>query len=176
MSEVDRKLATKVLVSAASKHGSTAEIADRIGQTLKEEGLDVTVAAPDVVESLDDFQAIVLGSGVYAGHWLKEAKELAARIALCDPSPNVWLFSSGPLGAPPKPEEDPVDVTDIEAATSARGHTVFPGTVDKSKLGFGEKAIMIAVRAPEGDFRDWDEITVWAQRIAETLGSEVRAG
>lgn len=164
-----------VLVTAASKHGSTAEIAEHIGQTLVARGLDVTVAAPEAVETLDGIGAVVLGSGVYAGHWLQEAKELVARIALCDPKPEVWLFSSGPLGEPPKPEEDPVDVAEIESATSAREHVVFAGKIDKSKLGFAEKAIMIAVRAPEGDFRDWENIEAWANRIASALVSEVGA-
>lgn len=81
----------------------------------------------------------------------------------------VWLFSSGPIGDPPKPQEDPVDIVDILLATKARRHRVFAGKVDKSKLRFGEKAIMVAVRAPEGDFRDWKEITVWAERIGTTL-------
>lgn len=174
MTDIDGHPAT-VLVTAASKHGSTAEIAGRIGQTLSDRGLDVTVAAPEAVESLDGFRGVVLGSGVYAGHWLKGAKELAARVALCEPAPEVWLFSSGPLGDPPKPEEDPVDVTEIQAVTSAREHVVFAGKIDKSKLGFGEKAIMVALRVQEGDFRNWDEIEAWAEGIAAILTSEVRS-
>ena len=43
-------------------------------------------------------------------------------------------------------------------------HRIFAGKIDKSELGFGERAIMIAVRAPDGDFRDWDEIAAWAER------------
>ncbi|MGA7272052.1 MAG: flavodoxin domain-containing protein [Acidimicrobiia bacterium] len=175
MGDIDKE-PTGVLVAAASKHGSTAEIAERIGQVLSDRGLNVTVTAPEAVGALDGFRAVVLGSGVYAGHWLKEAKELANRIALFEPAPEVWLFSSGPLGDPPKPEEDPVDVADIEEATSAREHAVFAGKIDKSKLGFGERAIMVAVRAPEGDFRDWDEIAVWAEGIATALTSQARSG
>ena len=38
----------------------------------------------------------------------------------------------------------------------------------KSELGFGEKAIVLALRAPEGDFRDWDEIRGWAAEVAES--------
>lgn len=160
-------------MTAASKHGSTAEIAEHIGHTLATRGLKVTVAAPETVEDLDGFRAVVLGSGVYAGHWLQEAKEMAARVALCDPVPEVWLFSSGPVGEPPKPDEDPVDVAEIESVTSARQHVVFAGKLDKSKLGFAEKAIMIAVRAPEGDFRNWAEIGAWADGIASVLAGEV---
>jgi menaquinone-dependent protoporphyrinogen oxidase len=48
-------------------------------------------------------------------------------------------------------------------------HRIFAGKIDKAKLGFGERAIMTAVRAPEGDFRDWDEIASWADTIADAL-------
>lgn len=159
----------RVLVSAASKHGATAEIGEYIGDTLRNRGLDVSVVEPDAAKPDDGYHAIVFGSGVYAGHWLKDAKSLAQRISTANPRPHVWLFSSGPLGDPPKPDEEPVDVADIAALVSPLEHRIFAGKIDKSALGFGERAIMVAVRAPEGDFRDWDEIAVWANGIADAL-------
>jgi menaquinone-dependent protoporphyrinogen oxidase len=160
----------KVLVSAASKHGATAEIGDRLGATLSDRGFDVTVATPEGARPEEGFDAVVLGSAVYAGHWLKEAKALVERVAACDPVPPTWLFSSGPLGDPPKPDEEPVDVAQVVAVLPPVDHRLFSGKIDKSQLGFGEKAIMVAVRAPEGDFRDWDEIDAWAGEIASALG------
>ena len=163
----------KVLVSAASKHGATAEIADHIGKTLEAQGLDLTRTEPSEVTDLEGYRAVILGSAIYAGHWLQDAKELAARVAALDPAPMVWMFSSGPIGDPPKPEQDPVDVADILQATAARQHQVFAGKIDTSKLSFGEKAIMIAVRATEGDFRDWDEIACWADQIGQAVKAEL---
>lgn len=159
----------QVLVSAGSKHGATAEIADHIGSTLRDRGFAVAVERPEEVGSLDGYGAVVLGSGVYAGHWLKEAKALADRVAACDPAPQVWLFSSGPLGDPPKPDEDPVDVAKITETLPPIDHRLFAGKIDKNELGFGERAIMVAVRAADGDFRDWDEITAWTNEIAASL-------
>jgi menaquinone-dependent protoporphyrinogen oxidase len=57
-------------------------------------------------------------------------------------------------------------------ATAARGHRVFSGKIDKTKLSFGEKAILVAVRGQEGDFRDWDQIETWAAQIADDLPLE----
>jgi menaquinone-dependent protoporphyrinogen oxidase len=48
---------------------------------------------------------------------------------------------------------------------------VFAGKLDKRQLGFGEKAIVVALRVPEGDFRDWAEIKDWASEIAGSLRS-----
>lgn len=159
----------QVLVSTASKHGATAGIGDHIGETLRQRGFDVAVAEPDQAKPETGFDGIVLGSGVYAGHWLKDAKRLAGRIAGCDPAPPVWVFSSGPLGDPPRPGEEPVDVAGIVKAVAPVEHRIFAGKIDKSELGFGERAIMVAVRAPDGDFRDWDEIATWANEIADAL-------
>jgi menaquinone-dependent protoporphyrinogen oxidase len=159
----------KILVTAASKHGATDEIAQAIGATLRSRGLDVTVIPAEQVDNLDGYEAVVLGSSVYAGHWLKPAIELVEKDGAVLASRPVWLFSSGPIGDPPKPEEDPVDVAEIRAATKARDHPVFAGKLDKSKPAFTEMAIVIAFRAPFGDFRDWDEIDTWAASIADAL-------
>ena len=144
-----------VLVSAGSKHGATAEIGERIGEILRKRGLTVDVRDPKHVLDVSDFDAVVLGSAVYAGHWLPEAKAIAHLVESEDPPPLTWIFSSGPMGEPPQPEEDPVDVAKIMKITSARDHRIFSGKIDKSKLSFPEKAIVVAVRAPEGDYRDW---------------------
>ena len=165
----------RVLVAAASKHGATAEIADRIAEALNYSGLDAEVVSPEQLDTIDGYDAVVVGSAVYAGRWRREARELVARIGASDPLPPVWLFSSGPLGDPPKPEEEPLDVAGIAEVTSARGHRVFAGNLDKAKLSLGERAITRAVRAPEGDFRKWDEITGWAEEIADILKPELQA-
>jgi menaquinone-dependent protoporphyrinogen oxidase len=82
---------------------------------------------------------VVLGSAVYAGHWLKPAKELVDRSGAALATKPVWLFSSGPVGEPPKPEEDPVDVAEILEATRAREHRVFAGKIVKKQLSFPER-------------------------------------
>lgn len=159
----------KVLVSAASKHGATGDIAKAIGDALVAEGFEVVVLPPDAVKSVAEYDAVVLGSGVYVGHWMDAAKDLVERAGADLAARPVWLFSSGPIGDPPKPVEDPADVEELVATLGARGHRLFPGLVDRSRLGLGEKVILTAVRAEEGDFRPWDEIGAWAREIAADL-------
>ncbi len=159
----------RVLVSAASRHGATAGIAERIGEVLRDRDIEVTVIEPGDADTIGSYDAVVLGSAVYLGQWLPDAIALADRIGGLRPSPQVWVFSSGPVGTPPKPEEDPVDITQILDTVSPVEHRIFAGKIDKSTLSFGERAMMIAVRASEGDFRDWAGIDSWANSIADTL-------
>jgi menaquinone-dependent protoporphyrinogen oxidase len=119
------------------------------------------------VASLESYDVVVLGSAVYAGHWIDSATRLANRIAECNPRPETWLFSSGLIGDPDLPGG--IDVSEILDATGARGHRVFGGRIDKSKLSISELAILVAVRASEGDHRDWDEIAEWSAEIAQRL-------
>ncbi|WP_127126765.1 flavodoxin domain-containing protein [Georgenia sp. SYP-B2076] len=160
----------KVLVTAASRHGSTAEIASRIGQHLADAGWDVDVRTPEDVGDLDGVDAVVLGSAVYAGRWLKAAYDLVERLGPELRARPVWLFSSGPLGDPPVPAEE-TDVSDVAQTAGARGHQVFAGALDKHKLVFAERAIARALHAPLGDFRDWDAIERWAGQISSALGA-----
>ena len=84
----------------------------------------------------------------------------------------VWLFSSGPVGDPPTPHENPAEVADLVRHIGARGHRLFPGRIEGSDLGISEKALVALVRASEGDFRPWTEITTWAESIAAQLKEE----
>ncbi|MEU4339470.1 flavodoxin domain-containing protein [Micromonospora lupini] len=161
----------RILVAAASKHGSTAEIAAHIATALRgglPSGSNVDVAAAAEVADVSSYDALVLGSAVYMGRWLDEARSAAARIT-SNPPRSVWLFSSGPIGDPPKPAEAPAEVSGIVASVHARDHRVFAGRLDRHRLGLAEKAMVMAVHVPHGDFRDWLAIDAWAGQIASEL-------
>ena len=65
-----------------------------------------------------------------------------------------------------------VQIEPLMTMTKARGHRLFAGKIDKGKLGFGERAVTLALRVAEGDFRDWAEITAWATTIARAISEE----
>ena len=159
----------KVLVSAASRHGATTDVASAIADALRAHGLDALLVTPDAVETLEGIDAAVIGSAIYIGRWLEPARDLVERHHEALRRMPVWLFSSGPVGNPPKPADDPIDVSPLVALVGAREHRDFAGFVDRRRLGLAEKAIMAAVRAPEGDFRPWPAIEAWAAGIAESL-------
>ena len=159
----------RVLVAVASKHGSTTEIGEVIASSLRSGGFDVDLESVESVSSLDGYEAVVLGSGVYAGHWLRSAREFVDKYEVALRERPVWLFSSGPLGDPPKPLENPAEATTVAKRLGSRGHRLFAGKIEGDELGIAEKALITLVRAPHGDFRPWSDISVWAEHIAEAL-------
>ena len=159
----------KVLVAVASKHGATTEIGQVIEASVRSSGLDVELKRIEDVATLSPYGAAVLGSGVYSGHWMRHAREFVEVHEGELKQLPTWLFSSGPVGDPPKPLENPAEVADIVKRIDARGHRLFPGRIEGSDLGISEKALIALVRAPDGDFRPWSEIAAWAESIASQL-------
>lgn len=167
-----------ILVAVAGKHGSTLEIAEAIGEELRKTGHTVTVfdlKHSPAVEAYDvtTFDAVIIGSAVYAGSWVGEAQHFIDAHQIALRARPVWLFSSGPLGAEkPEPSGEPAQVPDLMSKSGAREHEVFVGKLDRDRLNWGEKLIVKVVRAPYGDFRDWDAIRAWAREIASELESD----
>jgi menaquinone-dependent protoporphyrinogen oxidase len=146
-------------------------MADTIARALAARGLDAEAVLPEVVDAVDGYDAFVLGSAVYFGHWLDPAINLVEEHMETLAARPVWLFSSGPLGPPGDelPEGDAVDAAPMIEKTRALAHRTFAGRLDRSLLGFREKAVVVALRAPEGDFRDWAAIDAFANEIADHL-------
>lgn len=160
----------KVLVAYASKHGSTQGIAQAIAGRLQELGHQAQARAVHDVTDLGDAQAIVLGSALYAGSWMKEAVEFVHRNAAGMSRVPVWLFSSGPLGDEVKDhEEQPRQLPELTQLCHPKGHRIFFGALDHDTLGFGERMLVKAVKAPNGDFRDWGAIKEWSESLAQDL-------
>jgi menaquinone-dependent protoporphyrinogen oxidase len=159
----------KVLISVASRHGATDQIARRLADTLSGEGFEVELLPPERVESLDGYAAAVLGSAVYFGRWMIPARQLAGRLGEEFKTRPVWLFSSGPIGDPPRPGQEPADAPLLRAATGAREHRVFNGRLERKGLSPVERVAVAALRVPDQDNRDWTGITAWAQEIAAAL-------
>jgi len=160
----------RVLVTASSKHGATADIADAVAGVFEARGLNVTVRSPEDVRDVRGFDAFVVGSAVYAGRWMGEARRFVDRHAEALASRPTWLFSSGPIGDPPKPEAGAaVKLDDVMAKTGAREHRLFPGRLDRRRLGLGERTVVRMVGAADGDYREWNDVAAWADTISEAL-------
>ncbi len=166
----------KVLVTVASRHGSTREIAQVIAGELRAAGVEPDLRQVETIGSLDDYDAAVIGSAIYAGQWLPEARQFVGHNREQLSKLPVWLFSSGPIGADPWPPGDPPGVAELIQALGARGHTVFNGKLDSHTLGFAERLIARVVHAPAGDFRNWEAIRAWARAIGADVAAQQLLG
>lgn len=159
-----------ILVAYASKHGATEGMARFMAERFGERGRSAEARSVGDIADIGDVEAVVLGSAVYAGSWMKEATEFAQRHRDALAAVPVWLFSTGPLGEHVEDEEQqPKQLAELEESLNPRAHAIFFGALDYGALGFGERMIAKAVKAPEGDFRDWDTIGAWIDGIADQL-------
>lgn len=166
-----------VLVAYATKHRSTQEIAEAITAELhaNAHNADCRDAGEATAKGYD---AVVLGSAVYAGRWRPEARRFLrhehARLATIP----FWVFSSGPVGeqkdpVPPDAAKwlEPRSIVEAAEAAGVREHVVFGGRVPSEPGGFLERAMQRNVPDEFSDLRDWDQIRTWAARISSTLAS-----
>ncbi len=160
----------KILVAFASKHGSTKGIAQAIADELDAMGAETDLNEIDESSEVRQYGAVIIGSAVYMGNWLAEAHRFVEENQEKLKGRPVWLFSSGPLGEnDPQPRDNPAHLSELMHATGAKGHQIFVGKLDKSELGLGERLTVKMVRAPYGDFRDWEAIRAWARDIGNEL-------
>ena len=159
----------KVLVAYGTRNGSTAGIAEIVGEELRADGLGADVREAGSVRSLEGYDAVVIGGALYTGRWHKAARRLARRQSAALRQRPVWLFSSGPL-------DDSADRSDIApvrqvasaaAATNARGHATFGGRLTEEAHGFMARAMVRGGHG--GDFRNPERIRAWAKDIAHEL-------
>ena len=160
----------RALVAYATKHGSTREIADVIGQELGAAGHSVEVRAAGSVSDLDPYDAVVLGSALYAAHWQREANRFVRQHLAALQARPVWLFSSGPLDH--SAEREDIPLTEHAALEvdpiGARGHRTFGGRLLADTPGLEPQVL---ATHPTGDFRNWTAIRTWAQEIAAELAA-----
>ncbi len=160
-----------ILIAYASKHGATQGIAERIAATLQQMGQDAEAKPVATVAQPASYAALVIGSAIYYGSWLPEATMWVRQHQSVLATRPVWLFSSGPLGTTVKDDEpQPKEMAEFHTTIAPREQRIFGGALDHHQLSFAERMMVKAVRAAEGDFRDWAAIDAWAVHIAAHVG------
>jgi menaquinone-dependent protoporphyrinogen IX oxidase len=82
--------AMRVLVTYASKHGSTQEVAERIASSLNQHGVQAEVRPMNRVDELDGYDGVLIGSAIYIGRWMKEATQFVERVRPALANCRVW--------------------------------------------------------------------------------------
>ncbi|MDC4232999.1 flavodoxin domain-containing protein [Actinomyces sp. B33] len=161
----------RILVTASSKHGSTDEVADAIAERLGAGGHEVDRIAPEDVESVDAYGAVVVGSAVYILQWIPQAHDFMDRFAEQLEGMPVWAFSVGMNGVPKHAPQDPTRIGPLLTRVEANDVRSFAGRYDPEVLTLRERSVARLAGVVEGDFRDWDAIGAWADSIVEELAA-----
>lgn len=161
----------KALVVYGSKLGGTEGLANMIGQALTDQQWQVTVrSAAEKMSDVGDYDAVLIGGGLYAGRWHKDARRFVQRESKALRTTNVWAFSSGPLGdaAESAGSLDPVpQVARVMAEIGARGHATFGGRLSPDVRGFPASSM---AKKLSGDWRDEAQVRSWVKEITAELG------
>lgn len=162
----------RILVAYASRYGSTAKIAEAIGEVLSENGADVDVRNLAEVASPAVYDAAVVGAPIFSSEWMPEATEWVKAHG------NAWKnIRTACFVVSMRLREDTPEIREVEEALITVEKVVlqpvsvglFAGALDYSKLSALVKLQIQSKALPEGDFRDWDAIRAWAAEVRPLL-------
>lgn len=163
-----------ILVGYATRYGSTAEIADTIGEELRVLGFNVDcVLLQRARTGPEGYDAAVLGSPLYMGKWLAEAREYVSRERVSLGRMPVAVFS---VGYTFRDQSRSViqagcdALSDVTGLIPVRDQAFFPGKVDMEIVSPADRAILSLARVTPGDFRDEDMVRAYARRLPQVLG------
>lgn len=163
-----------VLVTWATRYGSTEEVAQAIAAVLSEEGIAVDARRPvREVETLDRVDAVVLGCALYMGRIHRDARRFLSMHREALSRMPVALFVLGPVHQEEGEFAQARRQVDKELARLPWFHpqqqAIFGGRWDPSRLGFPFNWALRSV--PGSDARDWEAIRTWAHTLAAQLHS-----
>lgn len=161
----------KLLVTVASRHGSTAEIGKVVAEELRNAGLQVEEVAPEEVYSLDGYDGVVIGSAVYLTRWMDTARDFLRTYNSELRRLPLWAFSVGMSGVAHGNVQDHSRVGPVLLTVDPRDHVTFPGRIDPAQLNLRERTVARLGGAVEGDYRDMDKVRSWAQGIVKEIES-----
>ncbi|MHB0874409.1 MAG: flavodoxin domain-containing protein [Anaerolineae bacterium] len=171
-------MSSRVLVTYATRYGSTREVAEAVAATLRERGLDAAVEPAKDVISLDAYGAVVLGAPLYIGSWHKDVDRFLTRHREALAGRPLAIFALGPLDMDEKGWQGARDMLDKALAKTGWLTPVslelFGGKYGPAKLNLLDKIIAALPASPlhglpASDVRDWAAIRAWASDLAAKL-------
>lgn len=165
-----------ILVTFASKYGSTKEVAEAVAAVLRESDYTVDLQPARSVKSLAGYSAVVLGAPFYIGNLLKDAQQFLSKHQETLVRLPVALFTLGPT----KNEDFEGTLGQIDATLAKYpwlkpvAVKMFGGKLDPASLRFPDSLLTKLPASPlHGmpfmDIRDWDAIRAWAKTVAAAL-------
>lgn len=156
----------RIIVTYATRAGSTAEIAAAIGKVLSERGFSVDVKPLKDLPDLNGYQAAIIGSAIRMGNWLPEAVEFVKTNQQGLNQMPVSLFTVHMLNTGEDETSRSARLAYLNAVRpmlSSAEEVFFSGKMDFSRLSFMDRLVAKMVKAVESDQREWEKIRQWAQ-------------
>jgi menaquinone-dependent protoporphyrinogen oxidase len=171
-------MSDKILVTYASRAGSTAGVAEAVGRTLAEGGAQVDVLPVDDVVDLSPYGAVVVGSAIQDKRWLPEAMQFmqAHRKELSE-RPFAAFLVCMTLAMPGREKyRDSVKswLDPVRAMAGPVSEACFAGALDIGKIPSLSDRLKFRLSVllgvwKEGDHRDWNAIRAWAESLPPLL-------
>jgi menaquinone-dependent protoporphyrinogen oxidase len=168
----------KILVAYATQAGSTAGVADTIGQTLSGFGAYVDVCQVEKVTDLSSYDAVVLGSAIHGQKWLPEAlRFIHAHQSGLSRKPFASFMVCITLSMSNADQyRDGLKswMSPVRELVRPVSEGYFAGTLDFSKLPFSfnvlaMRMVVLSGMWKEGDHRDRNAIQLWAKSLYPLL-------
>jgi menaquinone-dependent protoporphyrinogen oxidase len=170
-------MSNKILVTYASRTGSTAGVAEAIGKTLAENGAQVEVRPMQDIKDLAPYKAVVAGSAIREGKWLPEAMQFVeTHQATLARKPFAAFLVCMTLAM--KNEKYRQGVKDwlepVRKLVKPVSEGFFAGVLDLSQVPSLRTSLMFRFSIAfgiwsEGDHRDWRAIHDWASNLVVKL-------
>ena len=167
-------MAQKILVTYASRAGSTAGVAEAIGKTLIENGAQVDVHPMQDVKDLTPYSAVVAGSAIQRQGWLPEAMGfIHTHQAALNQKPFA-MFSVCMTLAMRDGEKYRPQVLEwlapVRQLVQPVSEGLFAGVLDLHRIPSISDRLKFRLSVAtgvwsEGDHRDWDAIRAWAKGL-----------
>ena len=164
----------KVLVAYESQFGSTAEVADFVAKNLNTK-LAIDIVKITDVTDLSAYSTVIVGSAIQYDTWMKEARQFIDlnQDALSTKSVSYFLvcltLSKKSQAAKKQAQEYADKIVRLSPKVKVKQFGQFAGVLDYSKMSFSTrifaKGIMAILGVKEGDYRDWDQIRLWAEGL-----------
>jgi menaquinone-dependent protoporphyrinogen oxidase len=160
-------MAADVLIVYASKRGSTEQVARRVGEVLRAQGLSTAIEPAEEVDDLEGFRAVVVGGAIYTGRWHREARRFLHRHHEALTDLPLAVFALGP--GKDTPEDFAQSRRQLDHALAKepdvqpREVAVFGGVIDPERMHFPFNHMA------KVDLRDWPSIHAWAAGLPERL-------
>lgn len=165
---------SKILVVYGTKTGCTQGVAEEIGATLAAVGVQADVKSAEDKPDPAAYDAVLVGSGVRAGSWHGAVKEwVTSNAGALRERPVAFFTACLTMASDPGKADEVRAYTDTLIADSGVQPVdigLFAGMNEPKAFSLPERLILKALKAPQGDFRDFEAIGAWARDVAGKLG------